>query len=168
MESLSPAENQTPEAPPVRTKKRRLAVPVWVAFATLLLGLLAAAVVIREISTPLRDLLFGADPEVPVPDNSTLIEEAENRGSARREWLYGSTLSSCEVARFYERQEDTDCVFSPTVCTDRTVEDLPGEQIGSCTRTVTNSISGYSWSVDISNGTGESKFQTYFRVYLFE
>jgi hypothetical protein len=166
IENLPPTPDLSQDENPEQDS-RRLVIPLWVAIATLILALLIAGIIINQIATPLGDLIFGQDPDIPIPKGAKLIEEREG-GSAAKEWLYHIDKNGCEVAQFYQDQEGVECNFTGFSCTEIPDSGSQAYQIGACTFTETNSISGYSWHVDITQNQEDSRIWTSFRVYLYD
>jgi len=146
-------------------------VRLWGAIGIFILAIILAGVIVVQIAEPLADLILGEDPEVPLPDGAVLIDEwdrDEQRQSAKHEWLYGTSMNGCDVARFYI-DEGFDCAL-PASCSSILYDEESAEEfrrIGTCIKTEKDSISGYSISVDITDGYA-GDLRARFRVYLYD
>ena len=161
-------------ADPSESKKRfgwLPQLPPWVAVALMILVLLIAGVIIRRIAGPLSDLVFGNDTEVPIPDGATLIREEEG-GSASRTMRYSTQQDACAVYRFYLSQDDVECTPTPNACTSEGTINLNENTssfrtVGSCRKTVSNTVGGFSWEVIVSGGYSVGP-ATQFFISVFE
>lgn len=149
-------------------------VPPWVAVAGMILALLIAAVIIRQIARPLSDLVFGNDVDVPIPEGATLEREEEDVGSVSRTMLYSTDQDACQVAQFYVNQDGVQCFFAPFACREDGTINLDDASsgfrtVGTCGKTELDSVDGFSWDVIISGGyDAEQGPATRFLVSIYE
>lgn len=146
--------------------------PPWVLIALMILALLITGVVIRQIAGPLSDLVFGNDTDVPIPDGATLISEDDSAGSASRTMRYSTDQDACQVYRFYLSHDGVECTPTPNACTPEGTINLNENTssfrtVGSCRKTESNTIGGYSWEVIISGGYQQGP-ATQFFISVFE
>ena len=145
--------------------------PPWVVVALMILALMITAVVIRRIAGPLSDLVFGTETEVPIPDGATLVSEEEG-GSAARTMRYSTQQDACVVYRFYLSHQGVECTSTPNACTSEGMINLNENTssfrtVGSCRKTESNTVSGFSWEVIISGGYAQGP-ATQFFISVFE
>ncbi len=158
--------------PPEQENSGGLHIPMWVALAGLLLSLILAAVIMRNIISPIADLIFPASVDIPLPDGAKEIEHLKESKTAEEEWLYQVEGDACEISWFYQG-EARSCQYSPGMCQMDEEQDkpilinpAPDALVAKCTGGESTEVTGYSWEVMVSTGsTGE---ETYFRVFLYE
>ncbi|MBI5928836.1 MAG: hypothetical protein HY862_05970 [Chloroflexi bacterium] len=166
----------------VKTHKPRIVIPMWVALAAMALAVVLAGIIISLIAKPLLNLVSPEKPDIPVPSGAHLDEKDEDPNYADTQWLYSSKQTGCEVALFFDKEDDVECTYSPYACAaDATTTATPGieptptaegtigasfSRVATCTKRVKQVASSYTWRVEIFDGySGE--YQTKFRIYLF-
>lgn len=168
MDSQAPSENENaPQKVGFLSRLNR--VPIGVAIAGLILALLLSGLILTEIVSPLSELVFGRETKVPVPEDARLLETVEHSATANKEWLYGVSISGCDLVKYYAAQ-GASCVVSPLACGATGVQRSDAEgvmNIATCSKREDGSVTGYGWDVYISSNFPEGDF-TRFRVSLFK
>lgn len=158
-ESVSPAsEHESPAASP-----RRRAVPLWLALAGMVIGLLLATVILARVAGPLYGLLFPV--EVPVPDGVEQIDHQDPDQGAEY-WIYRTTRPGREIAAFYE-DEGGECWYTAR---DEALDPVaPGMSysVAHCLGTKISGGLGVGWEVYIHEGYSPQQGPTIFRLYRY-
>jgi|GEM_PF-4846660 len=154
-----------------QSQKSESRIPLWVAWAGMLLALVLAVIIMLTILQPLTNLIFPADPEIPLPNNIELVEEVENPPTSTGEWLYRSQMDACRVVQFY-LENGGSCNISTASCELNEDSDLVIQQnnlqlssVGTCRGGSDAIANSYTWEVLISSQGGE--YPTIFRIYLY-
>lgn len=169
MESQPSTHDEAAETPPesAPVARSRLALPLPVAIAGLILALLLSGLILVEIAPPLAELVFGNDPDIPIPEGATVLSTEITSGRSEKEWLYGTDMTGCEVIRFYADQGAT-CQVTPFACAPDQRTDMQGiMQIGICGMTEKGSVTDHAWDIYVSSNFPDGAF-TRFRVSLFK
>lgn len=166
------------------SQKPRVVVPVWVALAAMVLAVIVAGMIISSIAEPLLNLISPEEPDIPLPPGTHLEKKDDEGNYATTEWLYGSKLSGCEVAAFFDEHDGVECIYTPLACpvgaeATATAQVAPTatpddddrvtarfSQVAVCSKYVREVASSYTWRVDIFDGYS-GDYQTKFRIYLF-
>lgn len=138
-------------------------VPLWAAIPFMLAVLVIAALILAQIGGPLYGLLFpGA---LPIPDGSEQVEHAKpDRGPEY--WIYRTTKTGLEVARYYEEQGGT-CSFTAQFGAENQPAPSGEHSVARCLGQSDNPAGGYSWEVYIADGYTGPEGPTRFRIYKY-
>jgi hypothetical protein len=152
------------ESAPSSTGKRGQGLPLWMPLVGLIIALLFAIFVGVRVVPTLSGVVLPPDP--PLPAGAVSMLSHEGKGVGLDEWLYGTTRSGCQVARYYEQRFGY-CLFDPDSNCER--GGVPPMQAGSssfiarCDGKDTFGAYQATWTVYISSGYAEQG-QTHFRV----
>ncbi|MBI5958656.1 MAG: hypothetical protein HY866_07975 [Chloroflexi bacterium] len=158
-EETHPADANEASEQPKRSRR------MWITLVAMVIGLLFAVLILLRVVEPLYNLLFPF--EVPVPDG---VQEVDHVKPDKGEeyWVYRTTLSGEEVAKFYEKEGGT-CRYLPR----QTVFDddgspVPGSYgVAECAGEKSGGGVGVSWEVIIHAGYSEAEGPTVFRLYKY-
>lgn len=157
------------------TQEDASGLPGWVVLAGMVVGLLIAGIIMANVLRPLYNLVFPGEAKAPIPAGAVELDYIDDSSFSDGEWLYGTTLSGCELVRFMQENDST-CTVTPLACreTNQAITDTAGQaasiglqRIASCEGTHEAVVASYSWLVDISSGY-DDEYPTRFRVYLFK
>lgn len=147
-----------------RKRSKREGMPVWLPFVGLLVAFLFAVYAGARICPTLSALVLP--PEPPLPDGRMTRLLHENKGVGLDEYVYGTGLSGCRVAEYYEERLEQ-CFYDPGMsCRNGepvSMPDVSEQHVARCTGR--QSIDAYSvfWTVYISTNYGDENV-TRFRV----
>lgn len=137
------------------------------------LGLIGAFLVAvfagSRICPTLSALVFPPEPPLPQDGAVTVkpIKPVESKGVGLDEWLYGTSMSACDLAAFYQSKIGS-CTYDPDSGCQSAPKGgslAPGVPFPVATCQGRQEIGGYAirWIVYISGGFG-GEFPTQFRV----
>ncbi len=108
-------------------------------------------------------------PDPPLPPGPVTLRTHESKAVGEDEWLYATTLSGCDVARYYE-QRLGDCTYDPDAACRLPGVDRPplspgeGTNVAQCYGKQAVGAYQVQWTVYISNNN-PGRESTVFRVY---
>ncbi|MFP4321523.1 MAG: hypothetical protein ACLFTK_03640 [Anaerolineales bacterium] len=169
---MTHSENTTPvDVKPRPARDVGVQIPLWLALVAMLVAIIIAALIALQLFGPLVSLVLPITAEVPVPPGSTEREYIDTSRTSDGEWLYGSDLDACQVARFYIDETDSTCNFTPYACITNDagefVESNPANTgtVAICRGQEEGIVDSFAWEVYISSRGGE--YETLFRAYLY-
>ncbi len=154
--------NDVPES----ASRQRVAIPLWLSIVGGVAAIIIGLLVVRQIARPLAELVFGFEPEIPIPAGAVLEDIREDQGSVRQEWLYRTDEHGCDLATYFIEQ-GASCTIAPFVCTDDDRPSTDLNHIAVCRKSEKGVVLGYSWEVWISSGYND-RSQTRFRILLYK
>jgi hypothetical protein len=147
-------------------KEREGGVPNWMPLIGLMAAFVMAILVGATVCPTLSGIILPPDPRLP-PGN--IVERShESLTKGDDEWLYGTNLDGCAVAKFYE-QWLQDCSYAPNLtCNGSSTQSVIGEpensyQVATCRGKQSVGTGSFAWTAYISSGysTGD---RTIFRL----
>jgi hypothetical protein len=136
-------------------------------FLPILVGLIAigfAVFIAIRICPTLSALVAPPDPVLPP---GTVLQSRETKGT-QDEWLYTSTTPACQVAEFYEKNWNGQCVYDPGSGCSGTTPRLTEQAVTIARCEGRQSISQFNiyWWTTIS-ASNDEKFTTTFRIFRY-
>ena len=150
--------------PSVADSKKGL--PLWVPLLGLLIAFGGALFIGARICPVLSAIILPPDPRLPAGTVKQL--DHAKKGIGLDEFLYGTNLTGCQVALFYQDWLH-DCTFDPDVSCGKGTQERSfvapkeGYHVATCTGTQPIGIFNLKWTAYVSSGypTGD---KTVFRL----
>jgi len=163
---VSEPTSAVPENGEEPLEKSRLFVPVWLALLVMVAALVLAALILIRVAAPLYALVFPH--EVPVPAGAKVVEHI-NPDKGEEYWVYRTSMSGEDVAKFYEKHGGT-CLYMPVPLQfDQDGQPSRAETgpygVAQCSGRQHSGGLGVSWQVYIHAGYSDEEGPTIFRLY---
>jgi hypothetical protein len=151
---------------PQETRDKNEGIPLWIPIIGLFLVFIIAVVVGIRVLPTLSALVMPPSPRLP--DGVVKALQEEQKGAGLDEFVYGSTMSGCQIAQFYQDWLK-ECVYDPGItCRNGQLEQatVPTDNtyhVARCQGYQSIGMGRFMWTVYISSGYQQEN-TTVFRV----